>query len=238
MNDETIRDLLRKLNKRTGKNLIFKNSIGENVELAKVWIWKMGEYFYKDQVFFLIKNQGGKYVAAVYGLNKFHWYTLYEERRKGYLSKALRDLIIPFLWGPNRQEIHDPFEISISRGIGPKNFESSFCLAKSLGFKVDEENDYKTKLLLSYDDFAHDELATPVMIPDLDQDSGIRLLEKSQRLVDLFLQIKGELEIRLGEEVLDDFDQIPDLKYKMERIIDDHFSGRNIGSESQKCLNR
>jgi len=44
MSDETIKDLLRKLNKGTGKNLIFKNSVSENVELAKVWIWKKGEY--------------------------------------------------------------------------------------------------------------------------------------------------------------------------------------------------
>lgn len=234
MSDETIRDLLRKLNKGTGKNLIFKNSIGENVELAKVWIWKRGEYFYKDQNFFLIKNQGGKYVAAVYGLNNFHWYTLYEERGKGHLSKALRDFIIPFLWGPNRQEIHEPFEISISRGIGPKNFESSSRLAKSLGFKVGEENDYKTTLLLSYDDFAHEELATPVMIPDLDQDSGFRLLEKGQRLIELFIQIKGELEIRFGEELLDEFNQIPDLKFKLERIIDDYFNGINFGSGNYK----
>jgi hypothetical protein len=222
MSDDTIRNLLRKLNKGAGKDLIFKNSIGENVELAKVWIWMKGEYFYKDQNFFLIKNQGGKYVAAVYGFNKFHWYTLFEERGKGYLSNALRNYIIPFLWGINRQPIEEPFEISICRGIGPKNFESSFSLAKSLGFQVDEENDHKSKLLLNYDDFAHGELAAPIMIPNLDQDSGIRLLEKGQSLVDLFLQIKGELEIRLGEEVLDDFDNIPDLKYKLERIIDDH----------------
>jgi hypothetical protein len=234
MRDETIRDLLRKLNNGKGKDLIFKNSIGENVELAKVWIWMGGEYFYKDQNFFLIKNQDGKYVSAVYGLNKFHWYTLYEERGKGYPSIALRNSIIPFLWGPYRQEIHEPFEISISRGIGPKNFESSFRLAKSLGFKVDEENDYKTKLLLSYDDFATEELATPVIIPDLDKDSGIRLLEKGQSLMDLFLQIKGELEIRLGVEVLDDFDQILDLKYKLEGMLDDHFMGRNVVHENQK----
>lgn len=153
MGDDTIKALLKNLNKGNSRNLIFKNSIGENVEYAKVWIWQRGEYTYKSQDFFLIKNGHGKYVSAIYGMNNFHWFTLHEERGKNHLSNALRNYVIPFLWAPNRQEIHEPFEISINRGIGPRNFESSLGLAKSIGFKVDDENDFKIELLLSYDDF-------------------------------------------------------------------------------------
>lgn len=233
MSDDTIRNLLRKLNKGTGKNLIFKNSIGGNVEFAKVWIWKRGLYFYKDQNFFFVKNEEGKYVAAIYGVNNFHWYTLYEERAKGYLSSALKNFVIPYLWGSKRQEIHEPFEISISRGIGQKNFKSSLHLGKSVGFKIVEENDYNIKLHLSYDDFAKEGLAFPIIVPNLDQYSINSLSEKGKRLVDLFLQIKGELEVKLGKEVLDDFDHIPDLRFKLECVFEDYIWSKDIGSETQ-----
>lgn len=221
MRDETIRSLLKNLNKGKGRNLIFKNSIGENVEYAKVWIWQKGEYTYKNQDFFLIKNGDGKYVSAIYGMNDFHWVTLYEERGKHYLSNALRNYVIPFLWGPNRREIHYPFVISINRGIGPRNFKSSLGLAKSIGFMVDNQNDFKTELFLNYDDFITN-VATPYLTPSLDSDTKIQLIEKSKIVIDLFLQIKGELEVRLGENNLEEFDEILDLKWKLENIIEEY----------------
>lgn len=233
MSDETIKELLRKLNKGISKNLIFKNSIGGNVEIAKVWIWKKGEYSYKNQDFFLVKNQDGKYVSAIYGQDNFHWYTLYEERGKSYLANALRNYVIPFLWGPNRKGIHETFEISIGRGIGSKNFDTSIGLAKSVGFKVDEENNYKTKLHLGYDDFANRDHDTPNLTPSLSSETEIQLLVKSQMVIDLFLQIKGELEVRLGEDKLEEFDKVLDLKYKLEGIIDDYVF-RKYGSSGRE----
>ncbi|WP_373496205.1 hypothetical protein [Aquiflexum sp.] len=229
MRDETIMAFLKNLNKGKSRNLIFKNSIGENVEYAKVWIWQRGKYTYKDQDFFLIKNGDGKYVSAIYGMNDFHWVTLYEERGKNYLSNALRNFVIPFLWGPNRQEIHEPFKVSINRGIGPRNFKSSLGLAKSIGFKVDNQNDFKIELLLSYDDFITKDVATPNLTPSLDSDTKIQLLEKSKIVNDLFLQIKGELEVRLGENKLEKFEKVLDLKRKLENIIDDYEFRKNEG---------
>lgn len=222
MRDETIMAFLKKLNKGKSRNLIFKNSIGENVEYAKVWIWQRGEYTYKSQDFFLIKNGNGKYVSAIYGMNNFHWVTLYEERGKNYLSNALRNYVIPFLWGPDRQEIHEPFKITINRRIGTRNIKSSLGLAKSIGFKIVNENDFKIELLLSYDDFITKDVATPNLTPCLDSDTRIRLLENSEMIIDLFLQVKGELEVRLGENKLEEFDNVLDLKRKLERIIDDY----------------
>lgn len=222
MSDDTIRDLLRKLNSGKGKNIVYRNSIGGNVEIAKVWIWKGREYLYKNQDFFLIRNEGGKYVAAIYGKNKFHWYSLFEERRKGYLSNALRNYVIPFLWGINRHPIEEPFEISINRGVGPRNFDSSLALAKSIGFKVDETANYKTNLSLSYDDFTDEDLAAPDLTPNISSESRKRLLEKGEEFSDLFLQITGELEVRLGENFFEELEELKDFKYRLQRIFENH----------------
>lgn len=221
MSDDTIKDLLRKLNSGKGKNIVYRNSIGGNVEVAKVWIWKKGEFLYKDQDFFLVKNEDGKYVAAIYGKDNFHWYTVYKERGKGYLSNALRNYVIPFLWRPFGKEIHESFEISVSRGIGPRNFDSSLCLAKAVGFKVDKENDYKTNLSLHYDDFVNGAV-TPELIPNLNPEAKNQLFKKGQLVEDLVLQIKGELEIMLGENKLEDLRCMEYFKVRLENIFEDY----------------
>jgi hypothetical protein len=232
MSDETIIALLKNLNKGKGRNLIFKNSIGDNVEYAKVWIWQKGEFTYKNQDFFLIKNGDGKYVSAISGMNNFHWVTLYEERGKHYLSNALRNYVIPFLWGPDRQGIHEPFKISINRRIGPRNFKSSLGLAKSVGFKVYDQNDFEIELLLNFDDFITKGVAAPNLIPKMDPNTKIQLLEKSKIVIDLFLQIKGELEVRLWENELEGFEEVLNLKWKLEKIIEEYefrkFQGRGL----------
>jgi len=125
----------------------------------------------------LIKNGENKYVAAIYGMNNFHWYTLYEGRGKSYLSKALKNNVISFLLGSFHQRIEEPFEISIGKGIVPKNFKASLNLAKSVGFKVDVENDYMVKLILIFDDFNGRDLTIPV-IPNLKPETKKHSLQK------------------------------------------------------------
>lgn len=222
MSDDTIRDLLRKLNFGKGKNIVYRNSIGGNVEIAKVWIWKSGGYLYKNQDFFLIRNQNGKYVAAVYGQNNFHWYTLYSERGKGYLSNALRNFIFPYLWGIDRHPIEESFKISISRGIGPRNFESSLALAKSVGFSIDTENDSKTYCSLQYDDFINKDLDTPKITPNLRPEVNNQLIKKAQLVEDLTQQIKGEMEIMFGEDKLEDLSCMGFFKVRLENIFEDY----------------
>ncbi|UZD22970.1 hypothetical protein [Algoriphagus halophytocola] len=222
MSDDTIKDLLRKLNSGKGKNIVYRNSIGGNVEIAKVWIWKKGEYICKNQDFFLVKNYEEKYVAAISGKNNFHWYTLYEERGKGYLSNALRNFVIPFLWGIDRHPIEEPFKISISHGIGPRNFDSSLALAKSVGFKVVTKNDYKKNLSLHYDDFVNKDLDTPKLIPNPNPEAKNQLIKKAQLVEDLVLQIKGELEIMFGENKLEDLRCMDYFKVRLENIFEDY----------------
>lgn len=225
MSDDTIKDLLRKLNSGKGKNIVYRNSIGDNVEIAKVWICKNREYIYENQDFFIIRNENGKYVAAVYDQNNFHWYTLYEERGKSYLSNALRNFIIPFLWGIDRHPIEEPFKISINRGIGPRNFDSSFALAKSVGFKVDEENEYKSYLSLHYDDFVNKDLDTPKLILNPNPEAKKQLIKKAQLVEDLVLQIKGEMEIMFGEDKLEELRCMGYFKVRIENIFEDYEFG-------------
>ncbi len=227
MSDQTINDILKYLNemKKSRKYIIFKNSIGGNVEFANVWIYNKKECICKNQKFFLIKNQHGKYVSAIYGMNHFHWYTIYKERGRGYLSNALKNFVIPFLWGPNRKEIHDPFEISISRGIGPKNFKSSLTLATSVGFKVKSDDGRKATLNLSFDDFTFPKNAPPKLLPRLNANSEERLKKNAHLAINYYLQVKGELEIMLGAD-LEDFEKITSLDRKLENLIEEFKLGK------------
>ncbi|WP_194972535.1 hypothetical protein [Aquiflexum lacus] len=218
MRDETIRDLLRNLNKGKGKNLVFKSSIGGNIEFAKVWIYQKNGFTYKSQFFFLIKNDLGKYVAAVCGFNNLHWYTLFEERRKGYLSKALKEYIIPFIWGKELHPIEYPINISISRGIGPRNFKASINLAKSIGFKCANPNEDLAEMNLNYNElnFPTNKLKVDHYISKQSIDS---IKQKTKTIIDIYNQIKDEIFVKVGNQDLDEFDIPYKLSLKLDAIF-------------------
>lgn len=88
--------------------------------------------------FYLVKDDTGKYIAAVYVMSEdMHWVVLPENRRKGVLIKPLTEVIIPHLF--NEQ---DEIKISIDRQLGDEHFEASDRIALKAGFvKFKDERD-------------------------------------------------------------------------------------------------
>lgn len=153
MSEESIISIINKLNRYPNYKNCIKHALSKNVEFAHVWI---NSVFYTNnpQTFFLIKNEI-EYVGAVLDMKTdLHWVIVPKYRKKGYLTTALKDAIIPYLFSiVEREEL----KISINElEIGKKNYEASMSTALKVGFK---KVDNSTFILKENDfDFSHEEL--------------------------------------------------------------------------------
>jgi hypothetical protein len=131
---------------RGGSKNIYKREIGLNVDMAKVWekrALKKGLTFhdcYSRDVYF-IRNEKNKYIGAVYDMgHDLHWYIQKSYRKKGYLTKAMNDIILPFLF--NYKSL-STLNITINKNdISSESYEASVRVAKSLGFKSENSLNY------------------------------------------------------------------------------------------------
>jgi RimJ/RimL family protein N-acetyltransferase len=144
MHESTFGELLSSLNRGQSQSLTFNRPLLANVELAHHWTERKGAVVEKkvpdgSYTFYLIREfESGPYIGLVYdaGPSNLHWYSLPEYRGKGYLSQALRSVILPHLFQDNR-ELQ---KITINRNmLTEENFEASVRLAKSAGFEFTEE---------------------------------------------------------------------------------------------------
>lgn len=153
MTEKSIIAILNGLNRNPYYGNCIKHSISKNVELAHIWI-ENSRHKHSPKTFFLIKKDN-EYVGAVLDMKiDLHWVTLPQHRRKGYLTTALKEAIIPYLFSVvEREELN----ILINElEIGTENYDNSLNTALKVGFKkVDdtnfilEENDF---------DFSNEEL--------------------------------------------------------------------------------
>jgi hypothetical protein len=99
--------------------------------------------------FYLIKNQNGKYVAAVYNMGgDLHWVVLPKYRKKGHLIKPLKEVIIPHLFRDQ-----DEIKVSVIKEIGEEMFQASEKIALRVGFiLVNEDGERKEYSLRSDQD--------------------------------------------------------------------------------------
>lgn len=157
MRDKEIRKYIDKLNNGKAGESIFVRQISKTVVVAKVWteqpkmtdniIGNFGSYR-----FFFIKNDLGKYVGAVLDMYQdLHWYIIPEKRKQGYLTTALKESILPYLFYDER----DIQRITIDKNaIGEKNYINSKNVALKLGFIA--INEIKTEFELKQSDFNFD----------------------------------------------------------------------------------
>ncbi|HTE27057.1 hypothetical protein [Flavitalea sp.] len=90
--------------------------------------------------FYLIKNNGGTYVAAIYEMMEdLHWAVLPEHRRQGCLIKPLQESIIPHLL-----QDREIMTISINPEIGIEEAAASEKIATKIGFKKFKEEGGET----------------------------------------------------------------------------------------------
>lgn len=150
MNESELQGYINRLNLKSDDDLIFKRPIGENVEIAKVWDkWpELDEEIkpdYRSYTFFFIHNDDGEYVGAVLDMSRdLHWYVVPSYRGKGHLSRAMKNVILPYLY---ELEDRDKQRISIKRNdIGDDNFKASKNVALNLGFVEIEDEIFELDL--------------------------------------------------------------------------------------------
>lgn len=146
MTDKYIIHLINKLNRNPNLKDCIKLELSKNVELAN--IWSNNEYL--PHSYFLIK-ENDNYIGAVLDMTyDLHWVILPKYRKKGHLSRALNQVILPYIFEelPRTEQ-----KISIKRReIGEKNYRDSVRVALGVGFKAINEEvfviDYKS---INYD---------------------------------------------------------------------------------------
>ncbi|WP_439881658.1 GNAT family N-acetyltransferase [Pontibacter sp. MBLB2868] len=198
MTDRVIAKYISWLNNGKNCDRISTRQIASNVYLAKVWERKPmmnDDHHMLPYEFFFIQNQEGKYVAAILNMGSdLHWYVASKHRGKGYLSTALQEAVLPFIF-----QMKDEQRITINQNAsGEKNYRSSRKVAEAAGFKA--INHQATEFILHKDDFdwRSDKLH--------EHNSGvseqrIKDLRKRVRYASaLLLQVSNELEMKFGDD--------------------------------------
>ena len=110
MTNEGIEKIIDSLNRKETNDLMFVSELSQAVDIAKVWTslpeGNIGNE--SSYLFYFIKNDEGIYVGAVLDMgNDLHVFVKSAHRRKGYLSRAMNEIILPhfFQEGRDKQRI-------------------------------------------------------------------------------------------------------------------------------------
>jgi hypothetical protein len=146
MTAKSITTIINGLNKNPNYRNCIKYSISNTVDLAHIWI-ENSICKHSPKTFFLIKNDH-EYVGAVVDMGTdLHWVVLPKYRKKGHLTKALKEAILPYIFIHLERE-NQTISIKGSE-IGKKNFQHSLNTALQVGFSKVDNNNY----ILEEDDF-------------------------------------------------------------------------------------
>lgn len=145
MTNYKLNSFLKQLN--SGKmDLIHLRPLSAAVDYAKVWYYtkrrkKWSYPFGPDPVYF-IKDAAGNYVAAIYDMGyDLHWYVSSKHRKKGYLTTAMKDIILPHLFQTKNEQ-----RITISSmKLSKENHKASLRVALSFGFQPTDDDTYVLK---------------------------------------------------------------------------------------------
>lgn len=138
MKSNQIEKLISNLNKINADVSCLRKQISYGIEIAKVWNLEEDNNS-TPHTFYLIKNKE-EYVAAILVMSQdLHWFVHPKHSGKGYLSKALKEVILPYIFDVLEQEEQ---KITINKfEIGIDNYRSSEKVALSVGFKkIDDIN--------------------------------------------------------------------------------------------------
>ncbi|MEQ8532675.1 MAG: hypothetical protein RIF36_19920 [Imperialibacter sp.] len=150
MTEREIRKYIDRLNSEKADELIFTRPISKTVDVAKVWTEqpKMTDNIvgnFRSFRFFFIRDDSGQYIGAVLDMYQdLHWYVVPKSRKRGHLTTALKESILPYLFCDGRESQ----TITIEKdAIGEKNYLSSKGVAIKLGFEPrnEEETEFELK---------------------------------------------------------------------------------------------
>lgn len=143
MGHEELHEYIDQLNGGVRKRTIDTWQISLRVDVAKVWPDKPnGSGIRLFCVVFFIKNDEGEYIGAVLDMTcDLQWYIVKEHRGRGYLTVALRETILPFIFSDSRKYKRDTQEITIDGD----SYEASKRVAESVGFKQISQTKFELK---------------------------------------------------------------------------------------------
>ena len=192
MTAKSIIAIINILNINPNYNNCIKNSISNTVELAHIWIEK-SRYKHRPQTFFLIK-EGNEYVGAVLDMiTDLHWVVLPKHRKKGHLTTALKETILPYLFVHLERE-NQTITIKESE-IGQKNFQHSLNTALQVGFrKVDNDN-----YILKEDDFDYSNEKLDIKYKGLEDEEIEGICIELKAIARNVSVINSKIELSLGQ---------------------------------------
>ncbi|MCL9810039.1 hypothetical protein [Flavobacterium luminosum] len=195
MTEKYIIQLMNKLNRFPNYKDCVKVGIGKNVELAHIWYQSGFSDSHVPYTYFLIKDNDN-YIGAVLDMtHDLHWVILPKHRKKGHLSKALKQVILPYLL-----EETDRLEqkISINRNqIGEINYQNSLRVALNIGFKqIDEEN-----LVFDYNSLDEDEYQLDYNHKGLTRKELDFEINELQKIAKKLNKISSKIEFAFGKEI-------------------------------------
>jgi hypothetical protein len=186
--------LVNQLNRNPNSKNIIRHTISDNVDFAHIWI---NDTFYehRPKTFFLIKNEE-EFVGIVFDMvTDLHWTIKPKHRKKGHLTKALKEVILPYIF-LNLER--DEQIISIDENeIGKKNYINSSKLAKAVGF---EDIDSK-KFILKFEDFDNSYNNLKFKYEGLSKNEIENLKKEIQNVAMNAYRLNSKIEMALGKEV-------------------------------------
>jgi hypothetical protein len=233
MTDKTINILIDTLNKKQRKEHTFVRELDCNIDLAKIFTDnpKSSDNLCSDDItpytFYCIKNKENKYVGLVLDMDSdLHWFIKKEHRGNGYLTNALKNSILPYIF----QNKRDEQRITINRNeIGANNFNSSQKVALSVGFVQQNIDNNKCEYLLKSDDYVEKEMITEVD-KELTQDELTEIAKKIGFYSKKLIRLQVDLEMRYGstnETIFEFKEKIKNLRYSTCDIEDIWYEHNN-----------
>ena len=195
MTDKTMQAVIDHFNGKNSKAFIASHPIGDNIEYGVVWkdidFNKLGDV--SPYRFYFIKNENGKCIGAVLDMNMdLHWYITQAARKKGFLTKALSQAILPHLSRIRKEQV-----ITINRDdIGDDNFEASLKTANLAGFKMVGE--MKDKIECRQKLSKYRKVILSETYSGITYDEMVKHREKMNIVIGNLWQIKTEMEMKLG----------------------------------------
>lgn len=229
MKDEEIENIIDSVNDGSSIDYVFSHPLKDNVSFAKVWSHEAEQRIreFTGYNFYLIRDDNRQCIGAIFEMGEFDLHGWMKEsfRRKGLMSKALREIVLPHIFSNGRREQ----KITFRSGDVP-----ALALIKKVGFDILEE----TKAMISAGAVPRVEF-DPIVHTGIDADRAKLLETKLLHAACALRMVRDELEIKLGDELSEDLgetawrvhnrgDGMIDYwrRFETDRTINPDFKGR------------
>jgi hypothetical protein len=223
MRRQEILSYLAKLNNGKAEDTIFKRAIGPYVELARVWSISRGRPSGYVGEFFFIKNHDGVYVGAVYDMQQdLHWFVLKRHRKQGHLTKALRTVILPYLFSSGREMQRITIAVD---DIGEENYAASKAVAIALRFEATSR--LQDEFILHASNFDHSNSELAGHVSGLSEHRVAELGRKVALIQEALTKIRDEVLMSYMEDdgLSDVTEEVGRYRWKIEDLMWKHKGG-------------